>query len=330
VRDATTGKTTPQHSREGIPQTFGFYLHPNFSMMSFTSAVEPLRAANRLAGNDLYRWEIFTRDGTPVAASSGIEVVPHCGIESVDRLENLVVISGLDAHTFDDKAVIAWLRKLERNGCRLGAISTGSYILARAGLLEGCRCTIHWENLSGCREDYPQLDITGELFEIGSKRFTCSGGTATLDLMLSLIAEKHSRDLATQVAEQFIHERIRDTHDQQRMDLRGRLGISHPKLINVVALMEQHLEEPMARAELARQTGLSIRQLERLFRKYMGRTPTRYYQELRLQRARTLLKQTSLSVLDIALACGFVSASHFSKCYREFFAKTPREERLQS
>jgi len=329
VREAMTGKAAAGFSLEETPQVFGFYLHPNFSMMAFTSAVEPLRAANRLAAAELYQWQIFTQSGLPVAASSGIEVLPHHSIKATDRLSNLVVIAGLDAHGFDDKAVIAWLRKLARNGCRLGALSTGSYVLARAGLLEGHRCTIHWENLSGFREDYPQLEVTGELFEIDDKRFTCSGGTATLDLMLSLIAEKHSRELATQVAEQFIHERIRDTHDHQRMDLRGRLGISHPKLLNVVALMEKHLEEPMARAELARQTGLSIRQLERLFRKYMGRTPTRYYQELRLQRARTLLKQTSLSVLDVALACGFVSASHFSKCYRECFAKTPREERVQ-
>lgn len=321
---------TAEFSLEETPQVFGFYLHPNFPMMAFTSAVEPLRAANRLTGAELYQWKIFSRDGKPVAASSGIEVLPHHSIDEAERLHNLVVVAGLDAHTFDDKKVIACLRRLERKGCRLGALSTGSYVLAHAGLLDGHRCTIHWENLASFREDYPKLEVTDELFEVDGKRFTCSGGTATLDLMLSLIAEQHSRDLATRVAEQFIHERIRDTNDHQRMDLRGRLGISHPKLLKVAALMERNLEEPMARSELARRTGLSIRQLERLFRKYMGCTPTRYYQELRLERARTLLKQTSLSVLDVALACGFVSASHFSKCYREFFAKTPREERLQS
>jgi len=324
-----TGTKAGSFAPAETPQVFGFYLHRNFTMMAFTSAVEPLRAANRLAGAALYQWKIISRDGKPVASSSGIEVLPHLRIEEVERLPNLVVVSGIDAHSFDDKAVIAWLRKLARNGCRLGALSTGSYLLARAGLLDGHRCTIHWENLSGFREDFPDLDVTGELFEIDKKRFTCSGGTAALDVMLSLIAEEHNRELATQVAEQFIHERIRDTHDHQRMDLRGRLGISHPKLLKVVGLMEQNLEEPMPRADLARRTGLSIRQLERLFRKYMSRTPTRYYQELRLQRARTLLKQTSLSVLDVALACGFVSASHFSKCYREFFDKTPREERIQ-
>ena len=308
-------------------EEFGFFLHPNFAMMPFTSAVEPLRAANRLSGRKLYSWKIFSIDGEAVQSSSGIEILPHASIAEVQRQENLVVVAGLGAHNLDEKRLFGWLRILARRGCRIGALSTGSYVLAKAGLLDGHRCTIHWENLAGFREDFPDLEITGELFEVDGSRFTCSGGTASLDLVLSLMAMSHGRELATQVAEQFIHERIRDTHDHQRMALRSRLGISHPKLLKVVDLMEQNLEEPLPRSELARRTGLSTRQLERLFRKYLQRTPTRYYQELRLYRARMLLTQTSLSVLDVALACGFISASHFSKCYREFFAKTPRQER---
>lgn len=317
-----------EQAREETAQQYGFFLHPHFSMLAFTSAVEPLRAANRLSGRKLYSWLIISRDGNPVLASNGIEVVPHAGIDDVGQLSNVIVVAGLNAHLHADKRLFAWLRKLERQGCRMGALSTGSYTLARAGLLDGYRATIHWENLDGFREDFPELEVTSELFEIDGSRFTCSGGTAALDLMLSLIALEHGRDLATQVAEQFIHERIREAHDQQRMSLRGRLGISHPKLLKVIEMMEQNLEEPLPRSALARANGLSTRQLERLFRKYLNRTPTRYYLELRLHRARALLNQTSLSILDVALACGFVSASHFSKCYREFFAKTPREERL--
>lgn len=317
-----------EQARGETAQQYAFFLHPHFSMLAFTSAVEPLRAANRLSGRKLYSWLIISRDGKPVAASNGIEVVPHAGIDDVGQLSNVIVVAGLNAHLHADKRLFAWLRKLERQGCRMGALSTGSYTLARAGLLDGYRATIHWENLDGFREDFPELEVTSELFEIDGNRFTCSGGTAALDLMLSLIALEHGRDLATQVAEQFIHERIREAHDQQRMSLRGRLGISHPKLLKVIEMMEQNLEEPLPRSALARANGLSTRQLERLFRKYLNRTPTRYYLELRLHRARALLSQTSLSVLDVALACGFVSASHFSKCYREFFAKTPREERL--
>ena len=319
-------ETTPRDDDQGI-ETYGFFLYPEFAMMSFTSAVEPLRAANRLSGRRLYDWKIVSLDGLPIPSSSGIEVVPHASIDEVERIETLMVVAGLAAQNIAEKPLLGWLRKLARRGTRLGALSTGSYILARAGLLDGYRCTIHWENLAGFREQYPDLNVTGELFEIDGNRFTCSGGTAALDLMLSLIALRQGRELATQVAEQFIHERIRDTHEHQRMTLRSRLGISHPKLLKVVELMEMNLEEPLPRSELAGRTGLSTRQLERLFRKYLARTPTRYYQELRLYRARMLLTQTSLSVLDVALACGFISASHFSKCYREFFAKTPREER---
>ncbi|MEO3428227.1 GlxA family transcriptional regulator [Pelagibius sp. CAU 1746] len=311
-------------------QSFAFLLLPQFSMLAFSSAVEPLRAANRLSGEALYDWRILTADGRPIHSSSRMHLLPDGGLDDIGRPDFLIVVAGLEVQRLREPGVIAALRRLARSGCRLGALSTGSYLLAWAGLLEGFRCTVHWENLDAFREDFPDLDVTGELFEVDGARLTCSGGTASMDMILSLVAETHGRDLAAQVAEQFIHERIRDTHDHQRMSLQGRLGISHPKLLQVVSLMEDHLEDPLARAELARLAGLSTRQLERLFRRYLGRTPTRYYLELRLHRARALLTQTAMSILNVALACGFVSASHFSKCYREFFNKMPREERRQA
>lgn len=310
-----------------VPQTFGFLLIPNFSLLAFASALEPLRAANNASGRTLYGWKVLSRDGQPVHASSGVSVVCDGAMDDAPRLQTCFVVGGFGGHEFDDKTVYTWLRRQARQGVRLGAVSTGTYVLAKAGLLDGYRCTIHWQHIASFIEDYPDIDLTQELFEIDRNRLTCSGGEAALDMMLSLIALEHGRDLATDVAENFIHERIRDTHDQQRMALRTRIGVSHPKLLSVIELMEQHLEDPLSRAELARRAGLSTRQLERLFRKYLGRTPTRYYLEMRLHRARTLLHQTSMSVLEIALACGFVSASHFSKCYREFFDKSPREER---
>ena len=319
---------------ETARQTFGFLLLPRFSMLAFSSAVEPLRAANRLSGEALYDWRILTADGSAIDSSSRMHLLPDGGLDdcldSGPKLDFLFVVAGLAVQNLHEPAVIAALRRLARGGCRIGALSTGSYLLAWAGLLDGFRCTVHWENLDAFREDFPDLQITGELYEIDGPRLTCSGGTASLDMTLSLIGEAHGRDLAAQVAEQFIHERIRETHDHQRMSLQGRLGISHPKLLQVIALMEEHLEEPLARAELARRAGLSTRQLERLFRRYLGRTPTRFYLELRLHRARALLTQTAMSILNVALACGFVSASHFSKCYREFFHKMPREERQQA
>jgi transcriptional regulator GlxA family with amidase domain len=311
-----------------LPQPITFYLLPKFSMMGFTSAIEPLRSANRMSGQSLYTWHIVSKDGKPVAASNGILVIPESGIDRVDRCETLILCAGLDVHLYRDKAVFAWLRRLDRQGADIGALSTGSHALARAGLLDGHRCTIHWEGHAAFREEFPQIEVTTELFEIDRNRFTCSGGTAALDLMLNLIALQHGHALAASVSDQFIHERIRAGHDHQRMSLPARLGIRHPKLIAVIRLMEENIEEPLSRARLARDADLSTRQLERLFRKYLQRTPTRHYLEIRLARARLLLQQTEMSVLDVALACGFVSASHFSKCYREFFALRPREERM--
>jgi transcriptional regulator GlxA family with amidase domain len=200
-------------------------------------------------------------------------------------------------------------------------------VLARAGLLDGYRCTIHWENLPGFAEEFPDIEVIAELYEIDRNRFTCSGGTAALDMMLNLIALNLGHDIAAGVADQLMHHRIRSGYEGQRMELRARLDISHPKLLEAITNMEENLETPMSCAELARGVGLSPRQLERLFRKHLSRSPTHYYLGLRLDRARFLLLQTSLSILNVALACGFVSASHFSKCYREYFGWAPSDER---
>jgi len=315
-------------ARTDAREVFGFLLVPEFSMLAFASALEPLRAANRARGRRLYDWYLISEDGGPVRSSSGVDVVCHARLDATPRLNTAIVASGRPTYPdVESRPVSAWLRRQARQGVRLGALSTGTYALARAGLLDGYRVTLHWQHIAAFAEDYPHIDVTDELFEIDRNRITCSGGEAALDMMLALIALDHGRELATQVSENFIHERIRENSDPQRMGLRTRLGISHPKLLGVIAIMEEHLEEPLPRADLAERVGLSARQLERLFRKYLGRTPTRYYLELRLDRARTLLHQTSMSILDVALACGFVSASHFSKCYREFFARTPRQER---
>ena len=309
------------------PQEFGYLVLPQFSMLNLGSAMDPLRAANRMSGRELYTWRALSAGGLQVPASNGVDLCTNGTLAEIERIPNLIVVSGMEPQNVALPPVLARLRRLARNGCRLGAVSTGSYILAKAGLLDGYRCTIHWEYLSSFQEEFPDLGATQELYEIDRDRMTCSGGTAAMDMMLHLIATDHGRELATAVAEQFIHGQIRDQAAPQRMALRNRLGAAHPKLLAVVGLMEENLEDPMSRADLARRVGLSTRQLERLFRSYLRRTPTRYYLELRLQRARALLTQSTMSVLDVAMACGFVSASHFSKCYRDYFNRTPREDR---
>ncbi len=309
------------------PEPIGFFLVPKFSMIAFTSAIEPLRSANRMSGRNLYSWRLFSKDGGPVAASSRVAVIPHAAISEVERYPTMIVCAGDDVHLYRDKEVFSWLRRLARQGTRLGGLCTGSHVLARAGLLGGYRCTLHWESIPGFVEEFPDIEVTTELFETDRNRFTCSGGTAPLDLMLHMIALRHGAGLATTVSDQFIHDRIRGVNDHQRMTLQSRLGVHHGKLLSVISRMEDNLEGPLSRVDLAAGVGLSPRQLERLFRQHLDSTPKRYYLEIRLRRARQLLLNSALPVLAVAFACGFVSGSHFSKCYREHFATMPHEER---
>ena len=305
----------------------GFLLVPNFSMIAFSAALEPLRVANRVANMTLFEWVIASQNDGAVTASNGVRVDVAQSVSELASCHIAFICSGINVKEYADQTVFNVTRRLDRQGVIVGAICTGTYVLAAAGLLNETRCTVHWENIDGLAEEYPHLEITNELFEINNNRITCSGGTASLDMMLYLISQIHGQSIAAQVSDQFIHDRIRDPSDRQRMELRSRLGVSHPKLLTVVGLMEANLEEPLSQTDLAREASLSTRQLERLFRKYLRTTPTRYYLNLRLARARHLLRQTSLSILSVALACGFVSASHFSKCYRETYNKTPRTER---
>ncbi len=309
------------------PHKIGFVLLPEFTMIGFSAGVEPFRIANRLAEKSLYACDVYSEDGNPVLASNGLSVNVDGPISAAEGLETIFVCAGLNVKSYTTKGLIQKLRRLATHGTGIGAICTGTEILAKAGLLDGYSCTIHWENMPSFIEDYPELDVVTELFEIDRNRYTCAGGTAALDLSLRLIALHYDAATAAAVADQLIHHRIREGDEGQRMELRTRLGVSHPKLLAVIQQMEESLEEPVNCAQLAAGVGLSTRQLERLFRKYLGTAPTKYYLSLRLSRARFLLRQTSLPILSIALACGFVSASHFSKCYREHYNRTPSLER---
>jgi transcriptional regulator GlxA family with amidase domain len=307
--------------------TFGFLMVPDFSMIAFTSAIEPLRLANRASGRTLYTWRIFSPDGAPVKASNGVAIAVDGAYADVGPMPAVLICSGVDVQRHDHRELIAKLRTLAFYGVSIGAVCTGTYVLARAGLLDGRKCTIHWENHDAFREEFADIEVTQELFEIDRNRFTCAGGTAAIDMMLSMIAKQKGQDIAAMVTDQLIHHRIRDANERQRMELRARLGVAHPKLLAVVSAMEASLETPLSCSDLADDVDLSTRQLERLFRKYIGEAPTKYYLGLRLNRARYLLRQTSMPILTIGLACGFVSASHFSKCYSEHFGRTPSQER---
>ena len=308
-------------------KTYTFFLAPRFSMHALTSAVDPLYTANRLSGGRLYHWRVVSRDGGPVTASNGLPVAADAAMADVETCEALFVCAGLYAHEQGGRHTAAWLRRIARRGGVVGGLCSGTRLLAEAGLLDGHRCTIHWEDIQQLSEDFPRLEVTANLFEIDRKRITCAGGTAALDLMLHLIGLAHGAELAGRVSDQFMHQRIRGAHDHQRMAPHERLGVREPKLLAAIAVMESNLEETLSLREIARRANLSVRQLERLFKQRLGCPPSRYYLELRLHHARLLLMRGASSILAIALAAGFASASHFSRRYREHFGHSPREER---
>jgi len=310
------------------PEHFGFFQVPNYSMIAFSSAIEPLRMANRHAGKELYRWSVYTIDGLPEKASNGLEITADGSIDNAGDISILFVCGGTEIVDSWSRPLQFSLRRIaKRNNMKIGALCTGSYLLARAGLLDGYKCTIHWENIASLREEFPSVQISDDLFLFDRDRITCAGGQASLDMMLKLIRDRHGSDLVTHISEQFMCERVRSSEDRQRVPLHLALGSNQPKLTEAVILMEANIEEPISLDELSGYVGISRRQLERLFQKHLKCVPTRYYLNLRLNRARLLLLQTSKSIVDIALACGFISAPHFSKCYRDLFGIPPRDQR---
>lgn len=317
-----------------IKRSLVFFLVPEFTMVAFATAIEPLRIANRMLGYDAYRWRLASLDGNAVTASNGVNCAVDTSLEEErkklagrDRPSMVIVCSGTNVEKFGSKSALAWLREEYNRGVAVGGLCTGAHVLASAGLLANRRCAIHWENLPGFAEAFPKANVFADLFEVDQNVYTCAGGTAALDMMLKLIGDDFDDNLVNRVCEQVLTDRVRSPTDRQRLPLRARLGVQNSKVLTIIELMEANLSEPLSLVDIADHVGLSRRQIERLFRVEMGRSPARYYLEIRLDRARHLLIQSSLPVVEVAVACGFVSASHFSKCYRELYARSPQQER---
>lgn len=309
-----------------MPQTLCFLLLPGFSMMGLMAAIEPLRVANRFRG-ELYRWRLLSLDGAAVAASNGMSLNVDAALELPAAGASLFVVAGFEPLASFDARLAHWLHRAEREGVLLGGIDTGSFVLAEAGLFGQQRLTLHWEAIEAFQERYPRLAVTQELFEIDGKRITSAGGTASLDLMLTLIGRDHGEELALAVSEQFVLGRIRSRQDHQRMQIASRYDVHNKKLVQVIGEMQRHSEQPLGSRQLAELINVTPRQLERLFRQHLHETPSNFYLALRLDKARQLLRQTDMSVLEVGLACGFESASYFSRCYRSRFASSPSQDR---
>jgi transcriptional regulator GlxA family with amidase domain len=304
----------------------GFLLVPGFSLMSYAAAVEPLRAANHLAGTRLYAWTHATPGDGPVLASSGASILPDLlfGAEA-SGLDGMLVCAAGNPEKFDHPKTFAWLRRLARRGITIGGISGGPVILAKAGLLSGRRCTVHWEHLPTFQEHHPDVDVARSLFELDGDRITCAGGVAALDMMVALIARDHGHRLAAAVSDWLLHTEIREGVRPQRMDLGSRLGVADAAVLAAASAMEAALEEPISRQKLSAIAGVSLRRLERGFQSQVGQGIHAYYLGLRLGRARHLLTESSLSVLQVASATGFASASQFSRAFRRAFGRSPRD-----
>ncbi|HUO23411.1 MAG TPA: GlxA family transcriptional regulator [Caulobacteraceae bacterium] len=304
-------------------RTLGLLMVEGFALMSYASIVEPFRAANVLAGRTLYRWIHVSVDGKPVRASNGASVAADQAVGAPLACDTLFVFAAAEALTFRDSTTLAWLRDLARRGATLAGVSGGPFLLARAGLLDGHRATIHWDHRPAFVQTFPDLTVEPSLYVIDRRRVTCAGGVSGLDLAAELIEREQGHDLATQVGDWFIRPEIRAADQSQRASLRDRYGVANDKVLKTLARMEASVEEPEPRAELARLAGVSLRQLERLFQLHLGESLGDAYRRIRLDQAAELLRKTSLPVTDVALACGFKSSSHFSRAFRARFGAAP-------
>lgn len=315
---------------DSVGKHFAFLVVDQFSILCLLAAMDPLRSANRMAGEEYYRWSLISVDGEPVQSSIGMKVDVVASIDEPGDWDVLFVCAGYRTKVPGQSHLLAKLRERARRGGALGALSIGSHLLGQAGLLNGYDCTIHWENCASFQEEFPKANCTGSVFEIDRDRYTSAGGTTSIDLMLQIITNDLGTRVANEVANQFQHDRVRTNTDRQRVGPERDLIGKSEKLRHAVDLMGGNLEEPLSVLEISRQVGLSLRQVERLFLRHLSSTPGRYYMSVRLERARELLRHSSASVLDVALSTGFSSHSYFAQSYRSHFGCSPSEERRKT
>ena len=319
----------PASAQPITSRQIAFLLLPGFSLLAQACALEPLQVVNQLAGKRFYVPLTYGLEAREIRSASELSLTPRHAVGEDDAgLDMLLVCAPSPLPLSLPASLCDWLRRLAGRGVVLGGVAGGTEVLARAGVLDGYRATLPWQRFDAFARDYPRVNLSQQLFEIDRDRLTCGGGTAAMDMMMTLIGQHHGQRLAEAVSEHFVCERIRPGDEPQHVPLRSRLGHAPQSLVEAVTLMEANIEEPLTTHELAEHLGISRRQLERLFKKYLQAVPSRYYLDLRLQEARKLLRESDRAVGDIALLTGFSSGAHFSTAYRNHFGMTPREERL--
>lgn len=305
------------------PVTVSFVLMRQFTMLAFTSAIEPLRVANQLAGRVLFRWHVFSEDGQPIPCSNGVPVMPEGPLPPMAPAGYVLVCGGVEPEAACTPVLTDWLRAQWRHGRTVGGLCTGAYALARAGILDGRRFTLHWENQPSFAELFPRLTPIWQVYCVDDRIVTCAGGVAAADLVLKLIDDLLGAELSQAVMNMCLMTRRRDAEDEQVTSLTSRLGSRNRHLLRAVHFIESNLDQPFSIDDCAADVGVSRRQIERLFRDKLGVTPIQYLTALRLQHGRALLAETDMSVLEVAIACGYGSSSHFSKGFRARFGVSP-------
>lgn len=311
----------------GPPFETAVLLLPRFSMIALASILEPFRIANRLRGQELYRWRFVSPAGGLVEASNGLPITASASVRERIEVRRAIVCASFEPLAAADRATLAWLRALDARGAELWAVDTGAFLLAEAGLLEGRTVTMHWESLAAFSELHGEVRTRHSLFERSGRVATCAGGTAGIDLALQTIAREQGQDLAYDVADQLIHQQIREGAAPQQLAPARRYGTRNATVLRAIELLQASIEQPVSLAAAAKALGISPRQLQRLFGAHLGEPFKQFDRRLRLERARELLEQTSLSVLDVAVATGFGSPEHFSRSYRALFGTSPGRAR---
>ncbi|MEM9063708.1 MAG: GlxA family transcriptional regulator [Pseudomonadota bacterium] len=312
---------------EARPTRVTFLLIEAFSMLSVASALEPLRQANRLLGREAYAWKLISHDGSPLAASNGMRVAAEGALTDEGKPDFLFVCAGLDADPPYRARLNAGLQKLARHGVILGSLSAGTFILARAGLLDGYESTVHWEFQPAFQEEFPDLVSSPGVYVIDRDRWTGSGGITGMDMMLGLIERDHGETLSRSVGNQFQIDQIRNSAVHQRPGHLERLETLPEVVQQIVNLMLSNIEEPLRMDEIANLAGLNLRRMERMFNANLGCAPAQFYRQLRLEKARDLLLHTNMPTLEIACLTGFSSSSHFAMAYQRQFSMRPTETR---
>ncbi len=320
----------PDNKTSNKPQHFVFALVEEFSHMAFSCAVDPLRIANLISGRDLYKWSFASLDGETATSSNTSVTLTHHRFQDIPACARLFVLSGINMQHMDHTVLLNALRRIDRtSSTKIGALCSGAYVLQQAGFMNGRKAAIHWDYHDSFQENFPEVNLVRNVFVGDEKYITASGGTATADLMLHLIERDHGYDLAVAVADQMVYNTVRDATSEQKVSLQSRNGMRNKHLSHAIELMRDSLEDPISPTVIAGKIGISTRQLERLFGKYLNTSPKKYFLEMRLDRSRHLLLQTEMSILEVAMACGFQSPGHFSRVYRINFGVTPMHQKVR-